>query len=66
MATRVKHVISSKIEGASDSSVMRKRILMLLSTSGAPLFGPSEIESGPRLVVAVFVCAEAANGQQKK
>ena len=60
MATRVKHVINNKIDGASDSSVMRKRILMPLSTSGAPLFAPSEIESGPRLVVAVLVWADAA------
>src|ERR1039458_5262828 len=66
MATRVKQVISSRIEGASDSSVMVKRILMPLSTSGAPLFGLSEIESGPRLVVAVFVCAWAAKAPNRK
>ena len=65
IATRVKQVINSRIEGASDSSVMRKRILMPESTSGAPLFGPSEMESGPSVVVAALVWAWRENTSAK-
>ena len=57
IATRVKQVIRSRIEGASDNSVMRNRTLMPESTSGAPLLGPMEMDSGPSVVAAVLVCA---------
>ncbi len=49
MTTRVKQVINSKIEGASDSSVRKNRTLIPMSTFCGPLFAPSEIETGPKL-----------------
>jgi hypothetical protein len=60
MTTRVKQVINSRIEGASDSSVRKNNTLIPMSTFCGPLFVPSEIETGPK-PVEMFVCAEAVN-----
>ena len=60
MTTRVKQVINSRIEGASDSSVRKNRILMPMSTFCVPLLPPREMETGPKPVVRL-VCAEAVS-----
>ena len=65
MTTRVKQVINSKIEGASDSSVRKNKTLMPMSTFCVPLLVPSEMETGPKLVLR-FVCAEAESAPKIK
>src|SRR6202021_203102 len=60
ITTRVKQVINNRIEGASDSRVSEKRILIPMSTFCVPLLPPSVMETGPK-PVEVFVCAVAVS-----
>jgi hypothetical protein len=65
MTTRVKQVINSKIEGASDSSVRRNRILIPMSTFCVPLLPPRLMETGPKAGVSWFAPKPRARRKSK-
>src|SRR5947209_4125979 len=67
MATRVKQVISKRIEGARVNNVRVMSNLTPVSTFCGPVAPPREICTGPKpVVVALVVWAEAVSAVKNK